>query len=162
IVDRHPDRIAVSANGEKLDYAELDRRANLLGHELARAGVGPGIAVGIRLPRSIELIVAIVAVVKAGGGYFPFDTNMPLGRVRAAVGGMHVRIWVDDAAYRAGLPAQTVVPPSCGDGGNPGRLPLRGCSLDPAYVLFTSGSTGRPKGVCVPQRAVIRLVHGFC
>ncbi|BCJ51557.1 hypothetical protein Asp14428_30320 [Actinoplanes sp. NBRC 14428] len=138
----HPDAIAVGT----LTYAGLEARANRLAHELIARGVRPESRVAVSLPRSEELIVALLAVVKAGGCYVPVDTAAPAARQRYIL---------DDAR------------PVCviGEGGigvaAPGRPETRpAVALSPdnaAYVIYTSGSTGRPKGVVVTHRDVRAL-----
>ncbi|MDQ0377608.1 non-ribosomal peptide synthetase [Amycolatopsis thermophila] len=135
-VARTPDATAVVFEGSSLTYAELDRRASVLARQLAGAGVGPERVVGVRLDRSLDLIVSLLAVLKAGGAYLPLDPSYPVERLD---------MMVEDAR-------PTVVLPAALDG--EGELWAAGPD-NPAYVIYTSGSTGRPKGVVVTHRAIV-------
>ncbi|MEU7905178.1 amino acid adenylation domain-containing protein [Actinoplanes sp. NPDC049118] len=142
----HPQAVAVTAGETSLTYAELEARANRLAHELIARGVRPESRVAVVLPRGADLIVALLAVVKAGGCYVPVDLSAPASRQEYILA---------DAA------------PVCviGEGGlavdAPGRPDTRpAVPLSPgnaAYVIYTSGSTGRPKGVVVTHRDVLAL-----
>ncbi|MBA8924142.1 amino acid adenylation domain-containing protein/non-ribosomal peptide synthase protein (TIGR01720 family) [Kutzneria viridogrisea] len=139
----NPDREAVIDGDTALTYAELDRRSTELAHSLAARGIGPEQVVAVALPRSVELIVALLAVQKAGGVYLPIDPNYPADRVEAMLA---------DAA-----PVLTVT----GTDLPPSEHPLsRVCSTGAgAYIIYTSGSTGRPKGTIVSHAGVASLVH---
>ena len=159
--------------GRQLGYAELDRAANRMAHHLIALGVGPESIVGVALDRSIEMIVAILAILKAGGGYLPLEPGLPEERLRfmlkdsgAKVVLTTIRIGerlgqaaelvrVDDPALQAVLSVRRATPPTDGE-----RL----ARLDPenlAYVIYTSGSTGTPKGVQIVHRNVLRLFDGL-
>ncbi|MEU6585444.1 non-ribosomal peptide synthase/polyketide synthase [Nocardia sp. NPDC046763] len=157
---------AVRAGDVTLGYAELDARSNRLARCLIAAGVGPESLVAVALPRSAELAVALLAVVKAGGGYLPIDPNYPADRIEYVLDDARpvCAISSGDAQLPAGWFGGPVV---CldtidldGYAADPvtdrdRRAPLR--PADTAYVIYTSGSTGRPKGVVIPHRNVIRL-----
>ncbi|MEU6378918.1 amino acid adenylation domain-containing protein [Streptomyces sp. NPDC046909] len=146
---RTPDAVAVIAEHETLTYAELNRRANQLAHWLIRQGAGPDELVAVRVPRSVDLLVAVYAVVKAGAAYMPLDTELPEERVRHMLDGAKPLLVLEDA-----LPDVTAYPSTD---------PERALSPDnAAYVIFTSGSTGGPKGVQVTHRAIMnRLKWGL-
>ncbi|MEU8437215.1 amino acid adenylation domain-containing protein [Streptomyces sp. NPDC029216] len=148
-VRREPDRIALVGEQETLTYAEFNRRANRLAHWLIEQGAGPERLVAVRIPRSVDLMVAIYAVVKAGAAYVPVDTELPEDRVRLVLEGANPLLVLD-----ADLPDVS---------GRPETDPVRDLSPDhAAYVIFTSGSTGRPKGVQVAHRAIMnRLKWGL-
>ncbi|WP_282778393.1 non-ribosomal peptide synthase/polyketide synthase [Nocardia sp. CC201C] len=161
-----PEAVAVRADGSAVSYAELEVRSNRLARRLIAAGVGPEALVAVALPRTVELVVALLAVVKAGGGYLPIDPNYPADRIEYVV---------DDArpvcaltSGGADLPAGWFGGPVIdldtvdldGYSASPVTDRDRRAALDPAhpaYVIYTSGSTGRPKGVLVPHRNVVRL-----
>ncbi|NJC74316.1 amino acid adenylation domain-containing protein, partial [Planosporangium thailandense] len=178
-VRRTPDASALVCGATALTYAELDARANRLAHHLIASGVGPERVVALALPRSAELIVAILAVLKAGGVYLPIDREQPAerigfvlrdagaalvvttadsGNVRGAAGGMPVLL-LDDADTRALTAAGPDTTPTDTD-----RIaPLGPDSA--AYIIYTSGSTGQPKGVVVEHRSLVNLLfnhrHGI-
>ncbi|MFI8546244.1 amino acid adenylation domain-containing protein [Spirillospora sp. NPDC077959] len=141
-----PDAPAVTFDGVTWAYGEVNARANRLAHRLIEQGVGPERFVALSLPRSADLVVAILAVLKAGAAYVPIDPDYPADRIEYMVG---------DAE-----PALTLGPDDLDafgyDDGDPG------VAIDPdhpAYVIYTSGSTGRPKGVVVPHQNVVRLLR---
>ncbi|HJT04195.1 MAG TPA: amino acid adenylation domain-containing protein, partial [Pseudonocardiaceae bacterium] len=169
-VTRTPDAVAVVVEDARLTYAELDGRANRLAHWLIARGAGPERFVGLALPRSVELMVALLAVVKSGAGYVPIDTALPAARIafmcadadptvvlttRDSAGCLPAgvaHVVMDDpeiAGQVAGHPADEV-----SDAQRVGPL----LPSHPAYAIYTSGSTGRPKGVVVTQRSVVDLV----
>nr|WBO76410.1 amino acid adenylation domain-containing protein [Streptomyces sp. SBE_14.2] len=136
---RTPDAPALVFGAERLTYAELDSRVEHTARVLAGRGVGPEDTVAVALPRSVELIVALLAVHRAGAAYLPLDPGLPPERIAFTL---------DDAR-----PAYTIQ-----DGlpdGPEGELPTGHNPLSPAYVIYTSGSTGRPKGVVVPHAGIV-------
>lgn len=160
------DRIAVRCGAEYVDYPALHRRSDNLAALLVQKGVGPGSLVGLSTRRSIELVVALVAIMKAGAGYFPIDPGYPLARkqfmlddvqppvvvatVEAAdsmpqVPGVEL-ISLDDPQVRALMDSDAVRPRA-------GGLPLPHPD-DPMYLVFTSGSTGKPKGAVGTHRSM--------
>ncbi|MET8995576.1 non-ribosomal peptide synthase/polyketide synthase [Amycolatopsis sp. NPDC004169] len=158
-VRRTPDAIAVTG-GETLTYAELDARANRLAHRLLALGAQRDGLVGLLLGRSADVVVAELAVLKAGGAYLPLDARAPRSRLAALLDG--VRVVVTDDAGRA-LAAEIhngpiVAVRELGDepAGAP-EIPLRPGNL--AYVMYTSGSTGTPKGVAVSHRDIVGLAR---
>ncbi|MEU8712515.1 non-ribosomal peptide synthase/polyketide synthase [Streptomyces sp. NPDC048663] len=147
-VARTPDALALVAGGERLDYATLDARANRLAHHLIARGAGPERLVALRLPRTADMITAILAVWKSGAGYLPLDPALPEERVAHLLADARPALVLDEDALRA--------VPDTASGTDPARD-----GLDPrntAYVIYTSGSTGRPKGVAVPHRSAVRLL----
>ncbi|MFJ8166176.1 amino acid adenylation domain-containing protein [Streptomyces sp. NPDC096136] len=148
-VRREPDRVALIGEHETLTYAEFNRRANRLAHWLVERGAGPERLVAVKVPRSVDLMVAVYAVVKAGAAYVPVDTELPEDRVRLVLEGADPLLVLD-----ADLPDVS---------GYPDTDPVRALTPDhAAYVIFTSGSTGRPKGVQVAHGAIMnRLEWGL-
>ncbi len=155
---RTPDAPAVVFEGAALTYAELDRRATRLGRTLASLGVGPGVVIGLCLPRSLEMVVALLAIHKAGGAYLPLDPDFPVDRLSFMLSDSGARALVTDGAKPAGL----VIPEGVNvidldvfivpDGDAP--LARQAGPTDLAYILYTSGSTGRPKGVRIQHAAL--------
>ncbi|MFF8726760.1 non-ribosomal peptide synthase/polyketide synthase [Streptomyces sp. NPDC015171] len=149
---RTPDALALVAGAERLDYATLNARANRLAHHLIARGAGPERLVALRLPRTADMIVAILAVWKSGAGYLPLDVALPEERVRFLLDDARPALVLDESALRA-------VPAGAPDT-DPTDADRRG-PLDPdhlAYVIHTSGSTGRPKGVAVSHRSAAHLL----
>jgi amino acid adenylation domain-containing protein len=165
-----PDATALSDEQLRWSYRELDQRANRLAHALRARGVQRGQHVGLCLPRGAEMVMALLAVLKAGATYVPLDPGFPSARLayyaqdarlsllitESSVGNAPLD-WQPDAAQRvlrldrdtAWLNApDTALPPSEADA----------TAQDAAYIIYTSGSTGQPKGVCVPHRAVVNFL----
>ncbi|MCD7440503.1 amino acid adenylation domain-containing protein [Streptomyces lincolnensis] len=138
--ERSPDAVAVVCGERSLTYAELDAWSGRVAGWLRSRGVGRGSFVAVKLPRSVELVVALLGVVKAGGAYVPVDPEYPAERVAHILGDARPVLVIDDVAMldQAGEPFEGV------------RVSPR----DPVYVIYTSGSTGRPKGVVVEHASV--------
>ena len=165
---RIPDAVAVACEGSVLSYAELNARANRLARLLAARGAGPEQVVAVVLDRSPELVVALLAVVKAGAAYLPIDPGYPPERIGYMLADADpVCVLTEPALARAlpgdpGVPVLAVGGPGLagpaevdlGDGDRAGRL-LAG---HPAYVIYTSGSTGQPKAVVVTHAGFANLV----
>jgi amino acid adenylation domain-containing protein len=166
-VRARPGALAVRdpATGEALTYRELWDRSGELAGELAARGIRPGDLVAVDLPRSADLVVAFLGVVRACAAYIPLDINAPAGRLEAIFEESGARVVVSAAGQGSGrwaLPpdGMQVVPVP---GGTPAAAapeppPGSAAGEDRIYVTYTSGSTGRPKGVEIPHRAVHRLV----
>ncbi len=159
---REPTAVAAEFEGQTLSYGELDRRANRLAIRLRELEVGPDAPVGILLERSLDLPVALLGVLKAGGAYLPLDPSYP---------GARLRFFLEDSGARV-LLTKSRLAPIVGEGpwqtvsvdrqredldrGDAAPLPPGG--VEPSnlsYILYTSGSTGRPKGVMVTHRSVV-------
>ncbi|WP_229791801.1 non-ribosomal peptide synthase/polyketide synthase [Micromonospora fulviviridis] len=158
-----PDGIAVVAGDVSLSYAELDARAERLARRLVAAGVGPESPVAVVLERSAELLVALLAVVRAGGVYLPLDVAWPLARMRtvaADAGARVVLVHAPTAAHEFVTTAgDAVVLAADTDEDAPGTaLPAVPPSAA-VYSMYTSGSTGVPKGVVTTHRDVVRLAY---
>lgn len=153
----HPDAIAVAFEGQSLTYRELDRRANSVAQALWRLGVRIGMHVAVRAERSLELIVALVGVLKSGAAYVPLDPHAPPARQAqiAELAGVTIQVTIQEVEPLAELEQLDVLLVT-GEESDP--IPDLEADGDlPAYVLFTSGSTGRPKGVVVTHANVVRL-----
>ncbi|HZF07300.1 MAG TPA: amino acid adenylation domain-containing protein [Thermoanaerobaculia bacterium] len=162
--ERVPEAEAVTCAEVRITYRELNQRANRLAHHLRRRGVGPEVLVAVCLDRSIEMVVAILGVQKAGGAYLPLDPANPQERLALMLEDSHASVAVTAGGrlaegltgeplsvvrldeHAADLAAESPENPARGTG--PGNL---------AYVIYTSGSTGRPKGVLVRHGQAVRL-----
>ncbi len=160
---RTPDATALLFEEQRLSYGELEAKANQLARHLLSLGLQPGEMVGVCLPRSPEMVVAVLAALKAGGGYVPLDGKLPAERLRFMIEDAGVRLLVSRTGYAPAelgettervlldreseaLSRRSVEPP---------------CPVEPrnfAYVIFTSGSTGKPKGVMVRHEPAMRLI----
>lgn len=160
---RRPDARAVVGEDRVFTYRELNGRANELAWDLRAAGVVPGDMVAVCVDRSPELVVALVAVLKCGAVYVPFDEAWPDERLRQVFARTGCALLLTDRPSRltGRFPALRVVPvdgpPPPAPRANP-VTPIRADDL--AYINFTSGSTGGPKGVPIQHRAIVRLVFG--
>ncbi len=164
-VARHGDRLAVAFGGARLTYRELDAQANRLARLLAERGAGPGVHVGLLLPRSDRALVALLAILKAGAAYVPLDPDYPAERIEAILADAGARLLVSDLGLsgRVGLGAWDLILPAQEGPAlaalPPEAPPQRAGPGDPCYAIFTSGSTGRPKGVSISHRAACNLVR---
>ena len=160
---RTPDHVAVVFEQERLTYGELDRRAGRLAHHLRGRGVGPDAVVGLFVDRSVDLVVGILGILKAGAAYLPIDTGYPQERVAFMLSDASVAVVVTQSGLVARLPidsARAVCLNGDLDAPAPAALPpVRPDHL--AYVIYTSGSTGRPKGVCITHRNIVNYVLGI-
>ncbi len=161
-VDATPDAVAVTAGGESLTYRELDSRAETVAAELVRRGAAAESVVAVALPRSLDLIVALLAVVKSGAAYLPIDPEYPAERQAFMLRDARPLFVVSTAEFAA-RPAQDDCPRVVFDDlaavtGAPGPRVDRVSHCDRlAYVLYTSGSTGLPKGTGITHRGVVQL-----
>ncbi|WP_433325333.1 non-ribosomal peptide synthase/polyketide synthase [Spirillospora sp. CA-294931] len=146
-VARTPDAVAVVTDDAALSFAELNARANRLARLLVTKGVEPGQVVGVALPRSADLVVALLGVLKAGAAYLPLDEDLPADR-RAFI--------LDDAA-----PALVITDTEASEFSGDDLTDVRLSPDDAAYVIYTSGSTGRPKGVVVPHSGIVNRLAGM-
>lgn len=161
---KSPERRALQFGDESWNYQELNERANRLAHLLRAQGIGPEKKVGILLPRSLDLIAAVLAVLKAGGAYVPCDPSLPRQRLAFILEDSGAVLLLTRQDHLDKLPSQS--PPAiCIDMSDdqfsrqPATDPERETSPDHlAYVIYTSGSTGRPKGVALEHRGLANLI----
>ena len=163
-VEQRPDDVAIVCGHEQLTYGSLNERANQLAHYLVNLGVGPEMCVGVCMERSLDTIVALLGIVKAGAAYVPLDPTYPLGRLAVMLEDSAIAVLLTQERLLDVLPTHWahVV---CLDTEweeiakeNTDNPPRRASADNLAYVMYTSGSTGKPKGVAVAHRAVLRLV----
>ncbi|MGA5820365.1 amino acid adenylation domain-containing protein [Kitasatospora sp. NPDC094028] len=164
---RTPDAPAVQAADGTLGYRELDLRANRLAHHLRELGVGRETLVGICLERSTELVVAMLAVLKAGAAYVPLDPGFPPERLAFVIEDSGLPVLLTQHGLPGDLPAVAATTVRLDElrwESDAARTEPPGGAVDPgdlAYVLYTSGSTGRPKGVQIPHRALGNFLHSM-
>jgi amino acid adenylation domain-containing protein len=159
-VERTPGAEAVSFEGERLTYAELNARANRLAHHLRRLRVGPDARVGVCVERRPEMVAALLAILKAGGAYVPLDPAYPADRLRYMLEDSAPAALVTESSLAGtfgglDLPVVELDAPAWARGPetNPACAGLTPDHL--AYIIYTSGSTGRPKGVMVEHRSLV-------
>ncbi|WP_248920520.1 non-ribosomal peptide synthetase [Pseudomonas entomophila] len=156
---RTPQACALICGEERLSYGELNRRANRLAHALRARGVGTETLVGISLARGAELVVAVLAVLKAGAGYVPLDPDYPQERLLAMVEDSAIGLLLggqDQVRRFAACPVPALDLDAPLEHTDETDLPWTGLVDSLAYVIFTSGSTGRPKGVAISHRVLAR------
>ena len=163
-VERTPDSIAVVYENQRLSYRELNEASEAFAGILRGKGVGSNSIVGILTERSIDMIVGIMAIIKAGGAYLPISSQYPQERIEYMLKDSKASVLVTQThlvqmlRFKGNVicldrkPAADEISIS---------LPHQGNSRDLAYVIYTSGSTGEPKGVMIEQRSVVNLVKGL-
>ncbi|HEX2202328.1 MAG TPA: amino acid adenylation domain-containing protein [Longimicrobium sp.] len=164
-----PDAVAVVHDAREITYAALDRRAEAIARRLRGLGAGPETRIGVLLPRTPELVAALLGVLKAGGAFVPFDPAHPPARIEAMLRVSGAAVVVTGASLRDALPplaegTRVVEVESIPDDGGEDDAddPVR--ALHPgnlAYVIFTSGSTGGPKGVEIEHRSAAALLDAL-
>lgn len=163
---RTPEAIAVECGDDRLSYRLLDARVVAIARQLVRSGWSAPGPVAICLPRSIDMLATVLAVLRLGGFYLPLDPGLPRARLRYLLEDSGARLLVTTAAQRgefAGF-AGHVLDLATTDGAAADHCALPGRNGDterPAYLIHTSGSTGRPKGVLVPERAVVNFLSSM-
>ncbi|MEU4832121.1 amino acid adenylation domain-containing protein [Streptosporangium sp. NPDC023615] len=161
---RAPDAPAVVWGEGELTYGELERRAGVLARRLRERGVRAETPVAVCLPRGPELLVALLAVLKAGGCYVPLDPDYPADRLAFMLADSGSPLLLTRSTMVERLPPDhppAILMDALPMNGGPVLEPEPLSPDAPAYVIYTSGSTGRPKGVVVPHRGVVNLVTGF-
>ena len=164
-----PDALAITGEGESLSYRELDERSDRLAHYLRRHGIVAGSRVALCIDRSIEMIVGMLGILKAGGSYVPLDPASPAERQACILKEVAASIVLTISEVANSLPLDgakvicldrewSLIEADKAEISWIERARPQPTSRDPAYVMFTSGSTGTPKGVVVPHRAITRLV----
>ena len=165
-VAEKPEAVALIVGQQEISYREVNERANRLAHYLLELGIGPEMRVGICLDRSLDLIIGLLAIIKAGGTYVPLDPEYPIERLAFMLEESNVVILLTDENLEQFLPSSSAQVISLDteqdqisnySAANPPNL----CYPDNlAYLMFTSGSTGKPKGIAVTHGNVVRLVKG--
>ncbi|MFD0772072.1 non-ribosomal peptide synthase/polyketide synthase [Bacillus sp. CGMCC 1.60114] len=165
-VNRTPDAVAVVDENQQLTYRELNEKANQLAHYLQQCGIGTESLVGLCFERSVEMVVGLMGIWKAGAAYVPLDPSYPESRLRYILEDTGIQVLVTNEALENWIPKEvkvvcldrdqaiisqeSILSPKC---------EVTGESL--AYVIYTSGSTGNPKGALVQHHSVTNLSHGL-
>jgi amino acid adenylation domain-containing protein len=164
--DKFAKAIAVEFEDQKISYAELNQRSELLGMQLKTMGVRPGQLVGVFMERCIGMVVALLAILKAGGAYVPLDPEYPQERINYMIDNAEIAVLITQSHLGTEFTADSVQKFFM-DGWEPkhapgeDKVPHDWQPPEPenlAYVIFTSGSTGKPKGVKVPHRALVNFL----
>ncbi len=162
-----PDKLAVVFREQQLSYAQLNARANQLARYLQKLGVGPEVVVGLCFERSVEMVIGILGILKAGGVYVPLDPTYPKERVAFMLAEAKAPVLLTQERLKDHLPEQAArVVAIDGDwkliAQESDENPISGVTADNlAYVIYTSGSTGKPKGVMIQHRSAANLVAGL-
>ncbi len=162
-VEQHPEKTAVVFEGARLNYGELNARANKLAHYLRRRGVGVDVPVAICVERSLDMIVAVMGVLKSGGAYVPLDPRYPRERLAYMLAETRAPWLLTQKHLLAGLPESGArmlcLDEDCDESEDNPKPIHQPDGL--AYVIFTSGSTGRPKGVMVSHGSLAAAYHSW-
>nr|MCE2753625.1 amino acid adenylation domain-containing protein [Pirellula sp.] len=163
-VERTPDAVALVFEDQQLSYNELNARANRLARYLRKHGVGEETPVGLCLERSLDLVVSILGILKAGGTYVPLDADYPVKRLENMLELAEVKHLVTQSQLDAKLPSTKRLDICIDRDANEiasedsSNLDLAYNSNRLAYIIFTSGSTGQPKGVMIEHRSLVNLL----
>ncbi|NIL16085.1 non-ribosomal peptide synthetase [Pseudomonas sp. AN3A02] len=160
-----PDACALTFAGQSLTYRQLNRQANQLAHKLRALGVGPEVLVGVALERGLEMIVGLLAILKASGAYVPLDPNYPRERLAHMMSDSGLKLLLTQGSLVEQLAVPATVSSLCLDQA-PGwlgdcseeNLPVLALPANLAYVIYTSGSTGLPKGVTIRHDALVNFL----
>ncbi len=155
--------LALTCGSERLTYGELDRQANQLANHLQKAGIGPGSLVGVLLERSVDMVVAVLGILKAGAAYVPLDPMFPVSRLAYMVEDCGMGLLITHRRLHEKMPVKpaTLIQLDA-DASEIARQsaerPHHDGTGDLAYILYTSGSTGKPKGVAIPHSAIVNFL----
>jgi non-ribosomal peptide synthetase component F len=159
-----PEKIALVCDQQQVTYGELNRRACHLAHYLRHCGVGPEQMIGIMSHRSVEMVVGLLGILKAGGAFVPLDAGYPPERLSFMLKDARISLLLTQRDLMAGLRLgverllyldadEELLAQQSEENPDGGAQPD-----NPAYVIYTSGSTGRPKGVLIPHRSVVSYI----
>ncbi len=162
-VERRPDNIAVVFENNQLTYEELNQRSNQLARVMREKGAGPNQVIGIMVDRSIEMIIGIMGVLKAGGAYLPIDPDYPEERIKFLLKDSKTNILLTSSKTHKVNFEGIILDLNAEDlyQGNATNLECINKPQDLAYVIYTSGTTGKPKGVMIEHYSVLNLITGL-
>jgi amino acid adenylation domain-containing protein len=161
-VERAPDAAAVQIGNTTLTYRQLDDRAAAIASRLVQAGAGPGTVVAVLLDRTLDLVAAVLGILKSGAAVLPLDPRQPTARNTFCINDAGANIVLTDHQLSTGGEAVRATVVNLDDSWRhaPRQVaPLIGLPTDLAYVIYTSGSTGRPKGVLIEHRSMTNLMQ---
>lgn len=161
VVAQYREQTAIQAAGEAWSYGRLHARAGAIAGALLAAGVKPGDPVGLCSERCPDMVAAMLAILRCGAAFVPFDPSYPQERLEYMLKDTQVQVLLTQKQLAAALPghgARTLYLEEVADD-QATNAPPKGTAESAAYIMYTSGSTGQPKGVVVPHRAVVRLVR---
>ncbi|WP_420630848.1 non-ribosomal peptide synthetase [Candidatus Leptofilum sp.] len=159
-----PEAVAAEFPNRRVTYAELNRRANQLAHALQKQGVAPDVKVALSVERSLEMLVGLLGILKAGGTYVPLDPTYPQERLAYMLADSEAKVLLTQRNLLPNMPDhQAKILCLDADWDNIAQEseenPTSGVTLDDLiYIIYTSGSTGKPKGVALPQQAIANLL----
>ncbi len=164
--ERDPRAIAVIFEEQRLTYGELNRRANRVAWHLKARGIGPGMLAGLCVERSLEMVIGLLGILKAGAAYVPLDPSYPRERLEFILQDARVAVILAERSTAAALFENSIQPREIiyldedwdGGGQDEGNPNAAVKPEDLAYVLYTSGSTGKPKGVQISHRALVNFL----
>ena len=165
-VQRTPDAPAVVFASTQLTFEELNRRANRVAARLTELGVGPGSLVGVLLEKSLDLLPAVLGVVKSGGAYIPLDPAYPADRIEFMVGDAAPQVLLTHSKHREVAPASEATTLEIDTDERLAAMsdenpPTRAQGTDLAYIIYTSGSTGKPKGAMIANRSLTSAFFAY-
>ena len=159
-VDENPNKIAVVFENKKLTYKELNEKANSLAHYIKSSGITKNSIIGIMVNRSLEMIISIVAVLKAGSTYVLIDNSFPEKRVNYILENSNTKLLITDANYNINFENICRIDEFLFKG-NIKNLPIVNSPEDSFALIYTSGSTGNPKGVILKHEGLVNLVYNY-
>lgn len=163
-VAKTPDHTALILGNERMTYRELNAKANQLAGELIEKGVQPGAIIGVMTKRSFEMLISIIAVLKAGGAYLPIDPEYPVKRIQYMLDDCKAQFLIAHKGSGADIRFEGQIIDMADERlfqGSTANHQSTSSSRDLAYVIYTSGSTGKPKGVMVEHRSVNNFIQGM-
>jgi amino acid adenylation domain-containing protein len=155
----HPEKIALIAGTKQMSYSQLDKQSNGVARRLLAKGIGHGDFVGVGFPRSLELIVSMLGIIKSGAAYVPIDPGYPQARIAAMISSARIKSMVGPRDLTSQLNSCEVI--AIEEVGDSAPCSLSSASSQPIYAIFTSGSTGEPKAASVFHAGFSNLLEWY-